>query len=87
MQPVTWALVEVGLWMRLGISGAAVAVAAPLMAVAGEVPWTTGVLSLAFGSALALFAWRRTNVLLGGDVPAARERRPIVTPARSRAAA
>ena len=87
MQPLTWALVEVGLWIRLGISGAAVAVATPLMAVAGEIPWTSGLLFLAFGSALAVFAWRRTRVLLGEDVAAPRGRRPIATPARSRAAA
>jgi len=84
---VTWALIEVGLWIRLGIAGAAVAIAAPLMALAGEIAWTSGVLSLTLGGALAAFAWRRTCVLLGEEPPATRSRRRIATPVRSRAAA
>jgi hypothetical protein len=65
---IPWPVFEAGLWIRAGISGAAVALVSPAMAFNGEVSPMTGAIALAAGALVAVFAYRRTRKLLGADV-------------------
>lgn len=72
-------LVEIGLWIRLGLSGGMMAAASPFLVLAGDVPVGGAALACAAGTALAMFAWRRTKKLLGAAD--AGERAAAIVPA------
>jgi hypothetical protein len=80
---IPWPVFESGLWMRAGIAGAAVAVAAPALAFTGEASPLAALVALVAGACVAVFSYRRTRKLLGADEGGAIERpRARTLPAR-----
>jgi len=77
---ITWAEVEAGWWIRVGLAGAFAVLSAPILALSGEMG---GLESLGFAIvsavATALAAWR-TRALLGASrAPAT----PLARPAQA----
>ncbi|CAG1007024.1 hypothetical protein BURK1_03357 [Burkholderiales bacterium] len=63
---IPWPVFESGLWLRLAISGAIVAILGPVLVVTGDTsPLAGAAMSVASG-AVAVLSWRRMNFLLVG---------------------